>query len=434
MLSGLKPVVAAWIFLVIIAWFLAPGLYVLIARWLPALYYGKKEPEHSSMQLPRANAKRKAHVITPVRIWTVCLTIGVVGLWIIRPSVPYSHMSGTLPVVLLQAFASRPMSSQLDTEPFPFPDLVKQEYWEPPYGHFPGWAPNATARNSASPYTQPRPWWASGELPPGFKRWEQAFSFDSDDSNRGEDNEITSFYNPVTDSLRITNLDLGVLEPLKQALQDHDIPITHVVLVLMESSRKDTFPFKAGSPLHEKILASHDITDPAVVQQVNEKLSHMTPTAEQLTGKFSGFTGYSDNLLKSGGLNVEGVFTGSSLSFKSAIMNYCGVQPLPVNFMEEVGSEIYQPCIMQILELFNRLKGDSTSDAIHDQKWKSIFLQSITGRYDKQNVLNDHMGFNESIYKETLIDKNSKYYHVPMERINYFGLAHLPLTQTWSCH
>lgn len=426
MLSGLKPVVTAWIFLVIIAWFLTPGLYVLIARWLSALYYRKKEPEDSSMQLPGANTKGKVHAITPARISTICLTIGVAGLWIIRPSVPYSHMSGTLPMVLLQAFVPRPVSSQLNTQPFPFPNLVKQECWEPPHGHFPGWAANATARNSASPYTQPRPWWASGELPPGFKRWEQASSFDSDYSNH-EDNETTSFYNPVTDSLRITNLDLGVLEPLRQALKDHDIPITHVVLVLMESSRKDTFPFKAGSPLHEKILASHDTTDPAVVQQVNEKLSRMTPIAEQLTGQSSGFTGDSDNLLKTGGINFEGVFTGSSLSFKSAVMNYCGVQPLPVNFMEEAESETYQPCIMQILELFNRLKGGSTSDAIHDRKWKSIFLQSITGRYDKQNVLNDHMGFNESIYKETLIDKNSKYYHVPMERINYFGLVQLPL-------
>lgn len=239
-------------------------------------------------------------------------------------------------------------------------------------------------------------------------------------------NETAHFYNPVTDPLRITNLDLDLLKPLKRALQERDIPITHIVLVMMESARKDVFPFKADSPLHEKILASYDTADPAVLQRTDDKLSRLSPVAEKLTGQSSGFAKDANSQPDQsdlGGLNVEGMFTGSSLSFKSAVMNYCGVQPLPVNFMKEAESDIYQPCIMQILELFNRLKEDSESDDIRGRKWKSLFAQSITGRYDQQEVLNANMGFNQSIYKETLIDSQSKYFHLGMQRINYFGFA-----------
>lgn len=422
MLSGLRPVLAVSGCLTVIAWFMTPNLYTLITRWVTALFDGTTEPEDTSAVLPGFDTKRRVRTRSPAQIWTFCFAIAVVGLWIIRPSVPYSHMSGTLPVALMQVLIPRhPSSHQFGEQQFPFPNLLEPEFWEAPLDHFPGWAPTAVSHANAESYTRPQPWWASGQLPRGFYRWENASSPSNDDSGH-EDSETTPFYNPATDPLKISNMDLPVLEPLKQALQDHEIPITHIVFVLMESARKDVFPFKAGSPLHEKILASHDTTDSTVIQEINEKLSHLTPVAEQLTGQSSGFFAEGPSgQSKLGGLDVEGVFAGSSLSFKSAVMNYCGVQPLPVNFMEEAESEIYQPCIMQILELFNQLKSDKASDAVHDRQWKSVFLQSITGRYDNQNVLNENMGFNESIYKETLIDSRSRHYHVPMEKINYFG-------------
>ena len=424
MLSGLKPVLVASTFLIIAAWFLTPGLYVLISRWLSAVFNGTIGPQDSSAQLPGAIPKQTGHTQSPVRVWTIGLTIGVVGLWIIRPSVPYGHMSGTLSVILLQVLIPQPfVSHQLNVHPFPFPDLLEQRFWEAPPGHFPGWAPDPS-ENTVS--RRPRPWWASGELPPGFQRWAE-----NEDNTATSQNETSHSYNPVTDPLRITNLDLELLEPLRQALHERDIPITHIVLVMMESARKDVFPFKADSPLHEKILASHDTTDSNVLQRINDKLSRLSPVAEKLTGQSSGFSPTDANQQpeqsEMGGIDVEGMFTGSSLSFKSAVMNYCGVQPLPVNFMKEAESEIYQPCIMQILELLNRLKGDSEPDDIHGRKWKSLFAQSITGRYDQQEVLNTNMGFDQSVYKETLIDSHSKYFHLGMQRINYFGFVSTPL-------
>ena len=422
MLSGLRPVLVVSVFLMIAAWLLTPGLYVLITRWLSALFNGRIALQDSSVYLPGAITKRRGYASSPVRMWTIGLTIGTVGLWIIRPSVPYDHMSGTLPVILLQVLIPQPfVPHQLNAHPFPFPDLLEQRFWEAPHGHFPGWAPDISASTS-----RPRSWWASGELPPGFQRWAEENPSSEDDAATWQ-NATVHFYNPVTDPLRITNLDLDLLEPLRRALQERDIPITHIVLVMMESARKDVFPFKADSPLHEKILASHDTTDPVILQRINDKLSRLSPVAEKLTGQSSGLFAEDANpqpeQSEMGGLNVEGMFTGSSLSFKSAVMNYCGVQPLPVNFMKEAESEIYQPCIMQILELFNRLKGDSESDGIHGRKWKSLFAQSITGRYDQQEVLNANMGFDQSIYKETLIDSQSKYFHLGMPRINYFGFV-----------
>lgn len=426
MLSGLKPVLVAWASLVVAAWLLTPTLYNLITHWLSACFDGKAKVEDGcDMQLPGADIKPRTRMRSPARTWTIGFGVGILGLWIIRPSVPYSHMSGTLAFVLLQVFTPQVfVPPQSDVQPFPFPDLLEPQYWEAPHGHFPGWAPNTTAApNASGPYTRARPWWATGDLPAGFRRFRQPSILYGDDLD-GEDNQTASnFYNPVTDPLRISNTDLDVLEPLKRALKDHDIPITHVVLVMMESARNDIFPFKAGSRLHEKILESYDTTDQEVIREVNERLSRMTPVAEKLTGQSSGFDiDDRDDERGLGGINIEGMLTGSSLSFKSAVMNYCGVEPLPVNFMEEASSEIYQPCLMQVLALFNQLKDVSGSESMHERQWKSVFVQSITGRYDNQNALNANMGFNDTtVYKETLIDPKSKYFHAGMEKINYFG-------------
>jgi hypothetical protein len=169
----------------------------------------------------------------------------------------------------------------------------------------------------------------------------------------------------------------------------------------MESARKDIFPLKAGSHLHEEILSSYSSDDPQVLQRVNEKLSNLTPVAEKLTGESGGFmksrnssrsqdTEWEDTAAPGmGGINVDGILTGSTLSFKSAVMNYCGMGPLPVDFMDEVKAKDYQPCIMQLFDLFNQLKENSTAnnpsfqrshgglESIHGRNWTSVFLQSM---------------------------------------------------------
>ncbi|KAJ5733178.1 Alkaline phosphatase-like alpha/beta/alpha [Penicillium manginii] len=142
-----------------------------------------------------------------------------------------------------------------------------------------------------------------------------------------------------------------------------------------------------------------------------------------------------------GGLNVQGAITGSTLTFKSIIGSHCGVNPLPVDMLEESGLEIYQPCLPQLFDAFNKAKSPvqprqsekvERRDAASNQSeaveypWKSVFMQSITDDYDRQNVLNDHMGFKHQVVKSTLQNPHSKY-RAKGEEINYFGYAETEL-------
>lgn len=292
-----------------------------------------------------------------------------VGLQLTRPEVPYSHMSGALPFSFFEALwlkHERDWPQEVEEQIFPFPQLLHEKFWEAPREHFKGWAPG---HSSAHGNTDGLPQWARVRLPQGFERWTQ--SRNAQGQNKGKEDkpeQEKNYYDPVNDPLRVTNLDQDVIEPVAKALRNHDIPITHVVLVMMESARKDVFPFKSGSHLHREILSSHGTGNADMIEETNSKLAQLTPIAEMLTGEESGFSDSKNTSRRlwndtsepgMGGINVNGVLTGSSLSFKSAVTNYCGVGPLPVNFMEEVHGEIYQPCIMQIFNLFNQLKKDS---------------------------------------------------------------------------
>ncbi|KAJ5866301.1 hypothetical protein N7534_000854 [Penicillium rubens] len=442
MLSGLRSFLGAASALLLISWLLKYWLYALIDHWMSALFSAQTEKtDEEGILIGTQKQSREARL---TQFWTICAALVIGLLRLTRPQVPYNHMSQTIPFSFFQALASRPAElHQIGDQSFPLPDLIDEPYWEGPHDHFKGWTPGKPDSNTK----KDQPAWASGDLPPGFKRWSEGESGRDEEETatpKGNGTSRNNIYSPVDDPLRITNLDREILEPIARALKKHKVPITHVVLVLMESARKDIFPFKAGSHLHEQILSSYNTHDPEVLRMVNAKLSNLTPNAEKLTGEASGFTrnnnisspsgGWNDPTEPGmGGINVNGILTGSSLSFKSAVMNYCGAGPLPVNFMDEVNSQNYQPCLMQILELFNQLKEDSTEkgtvnhksgtglEHIHNRSWRSVFLQSITGQYDEQDKLNKQMGFQKSIYSEDIEKQSAKYYHKGMEEINYFG-------------
>jgi hypothetical protein len=422
MLSGLKSFLGSACMLLIMSWVLTRVCSTIFDLWLSALSgIHPTEDVHEEFMLDdlKTVTKRKR----PASLWTAIGVIGTLLLWLIRPKVPYHHISGAIPFTFLEALVSRtPEVRQTMGNVFPLPELISEGHWKASDGHFKGWSPNFDMGTTSLPD------WASGPLPPGFERW-------SKDTGTVKNTTVKkSYYNPVNDPLRITNLDQKLLEPLTQALKDHDIPISHVVLVMMESTRKDVFPFKSGSHLHREILNSYKSQDPDVIHQLNGNLSHLTPIAEKLTGESGGFPKSKREIDSSlwkdkaeagmGGLNINGVLTGSSLSFKSEIVNHCGVWPLPLDFMEEIKSDIYQPCIMQVLELFNKFKVNSTASSLRDmqeRKWTSIFIQAVTGIYADQNILNDQIGFKKSVYREDIGQKAAKHYHADMEEINYFG-------------
>ncbi|KAJ5543206.1 hypothetical protein N7535_005635 [Penicillium sp. DV-2018c] len=445
MLSGLRSFLGAAALLLVVSWLLKFWTCLLINNWMSA-FFSAPATEKIDEENHLAGSEGKSQVTRLTRIWTVCAVVVVAVLRLTRPQVPYNHMSGAIPFSFFQALGSKPAEQHRSGDhAFPLANLIDEPYWEGPYDHFKGWAPGKPDYSAKSN----RPAWASKSLPPGFERWTER-KIDGEASKGSVSNAQNktsqrNYYSSVDDPLRITNLNHELLEPIARALRDHKVPITHVVLVLMESARKDIFPFKAGSHLHEEILSSYSTPDRDVLRNLTAKLSNLTPNAEKLTGEASGFPLSNDSSSISargldnpaepemGGINVNGILTGSSLSFKSAVINYCGAAPIPVNFMDEVKAQIYQPCIMQIFELFNQLKGDFTAESAEstrsrtglehmpERNWSSVFMQSITGLYDDQNILNTNMGFKQSIYREDIGHDGAKYYHKDMEEINYFG-------------
>lgn len=405
-----------------------------MTKWLSAVFSAPSS-ESVDEELPLAHIQQTFRKERLIRFWTKCAIVATFGLRIFRPQVPYNHMSGALPFTFFEAIGLKRIEHHEPSDgEFPLPELIEEQYWEASNGHFKGWAPGMTRLTTDD--TQPS--WAAAPLPTGFNRWRELSNLDNDDiifNGQDPKESLKSFYDPVDDPLRITNLNHGLVEPLARALKDHDIPITHVVLVMMESARKDIFPLKNDSHLHREILSSYRHPDEKALRDLNDKLARLTPVAERLTGESGGFssskgdppaleTEWKDSAEPGmGGINVNGVLTGSTLSFKSAVMNHCGVGPIPIDFMGEVKADIYQPCIMQVLELFNQLQPKSTIDdgRFQDRNWTSVFLQSITGEYDDQSDLNRMMGFKKAIYREDIDKPIADHYHPHMEEINYFG-------------
>ncbi|KAJ5681761.1 uncharacterized protein N7477_001701 [Penicillium maclennaniae] len=393
----------------VLSWFCTTAIWMIACSLFSAIL-ATQSAAKADEELPLDHLRQNIRRPRLIRLWALVAVMTTVGLRLMRSQVPYNHMSGALPFTFFEALRSKSKPDQLGDHDFPLLDLVGEEYWEAPRGHYKGRAPGGHDKID----TTGRPEWASKLLPHGFQRWENGPE-SVHEPEEGQQKPPQNYYKPANDPLRITNLDQNVVEPIAQAIKSRNVPINHVFLVMMESARKDIFPFKADSHLHHEILSSYHNPDPAINQHVDSKLSYLTPIAEQLTGESSGFRNSgngSDGLWKDtaefgmGAINVNGILTGSSLSFKSAGMNHCGVGPIPVDFMGEVKAQIYQPCIMQVLDLFNKLKEDLTDDTrpsirlndAQNRNWTSVFLQSITGLYDDQDLLNNQMGFKKAIY------------------------------------
>lgn len=413
-LSGLVPTTAAAMIILTASWFATPGIYILMTRWLRSLSNFSWLPNN---QLPGGH---KSSVSKLARVWTLRVGVLVAVLWIFRPGVPYRHMSGALPFVMLGPFGESSRGPSIGK-------LWENNHHDPISGRV--------------RYGEDGPAWAREPLPPGFERWALRYQSNSTGPGaNGNDTETdekakfnSNYYDPAKDPMKISNLDLELMRPLQTALQDHDVPVTHIVLVFLESGRKDLFPFKSDSRLHKQIYESYHDHDADSDADINQKLSSLTAVAERLTGERSGFNQSQDTRFRPhspgselGGISVDGALSGSSLSSKARLVNYCGVGPLPVDFMPETSLMPYQPCLMHIMELFNRRKQTSNSTNNHenstlDRQWHSIYAQSVTGGFKDQTKLVKLMGFDESLYSEDIERPRAKYYHSGMENINYFG-------------
>lgn len=424
------------------------------------------------------NTPYKRRASCGVTAWVVTL---VIATWVfcaavMRPVRPYRHISATLPVLLFDALHGGPdICAERDAvahNQWPLPGLLNETYWQERDGDFKGWAPGHGS-HLAIQYRERKTEWYPWPAPNGFTRWDPR-RFDKgflesihnskgkpkeeDDHKKGKKGghhhghhgkdrkdrhkEVChavmkvkdSFYNPVTDPLKITNLDTDVLPAIKEAIDNGSVKIKHVVFILMESLREELFPIQQGSDIHRFIMESNE---EEARNEINRLVSHMTPNIERITGKKGNFLDLDGNPFAPaehrewndtteegfGGINIVGAFTPSSVSTKSIAATHCGVWPMPVEMFEEAETDSYQPCLPQIFSLFNQIKGeqDFASEDFRQQKWHTGFFQAVTDTYDRQNVFDKKMGYENTVAR-TRIKKDSRY-DPSLKEINYFGFA-----------
>ncbi|KAF7559031.1 hypothetical protein G7046_g5124 [Stylonectria norvegica] len=382
---------------------------------------------------------------------TVILTF--LGLTtIFRPQTPYTHMSTTLPIPLFGIFKAKPdycaEQSRLKRNKWPLPELTDRSRWEAPKGGFKGWAPG-TDNEFVTQYRDKTPTWLPDPAPTGFTRYDPMrfrntflakVSSPTNNKSGVAEEECpdavveADFYNPVDDPLRISNLDTDILESLKKEFDMGNVKIKHVALILMESMREELFPIQQGSDYHRFILESHEEADR---DEINSRISRMTPNSEKITGKSGNFNSSKGTVYERdipqwndttrpgfGGINIVGGLTPSTASTKSVAASHCGVWPMPVDMFEESETQSYQPCIPQVLELFNQLKENGSSSDYLEHPWYPAFFQAVTDTYDRQHIFGEKMGLKYVVAKTRLENDTRDNPDIEdNEQINYFGFS-----------
>ncbi|KAM0331414.1 hypothetical protein ACHAQA_003087 [Verticillium albo-atrum] len=369
---------------------------------------------------------------------------------IVRPSRPYNYMSITLPISMLDVFKTNAdyctLQLSINDNPWPFPEMISEDQWEEPGANSKGWAPGSNS-TLAEEYRQRTPHWLPEILPRGFFRWDpMRFKKGFLGSHRPHGPHLPPFcaglpkeepfYNPINDPLKITNLDEDILEPLRAPLADGSVKIKNVVLVLMESLRQEFWPIQQGSEPWKNIMKSHDGESEEAKEKINELLSQMAPHIEQITGLSGNFknpsgkdypkapTHWDDQTEEGfGGVNIRGAYTAATMSTKSFGSVHCGAWPMPVEKFDEADTDSYQPCIPQVLDLFNRarVEGASTDD-YRDQEWVPALFEAEIEEYDRQEVFDQKVGFKHIVTRKQ-IEESSGFNasDVLYQKVNYFG-------------
>lgn len=227
-------------------------------------------------------------------------------------------------------------------------------------------------------------------------------------------------YNAKADPLKISNIDQNLLPELSSALSG--VSIRNILLVVLESTRKDVFPLKKDDLIWRRFEEA--APKKRLSGEQYARLESLTPTANLLTGDYDdGFE--HENNTRRGGLNFKDANTASTYTRKSMIGTMCGIWPLVADFNKEHSHHIYQPCLPQILELFSHLDQHDPNES----PWRSQYLQSVTLSYDYADVSTEQFGFpKENIIGARYLRSNSaKFGKVDLPDINYFGMAESPL-------
>lgn len=234
-------------------------------------------------------------------------------------------------------------------------------------------------------------------------------------------------YRADSDPLKINNLDNDVLPGLKGVIADVDI--RHVMIIKLESTRKDVFPMKANNIVWETLAES--FKSKKLPAEAEERLSTLTPFANYITGDYD--DGFNHNETKKrGGINVKNAHTTGTYTLKSLAGTLCGITPLVADFNVEFENHIYQPCLAQIFDMFNRLDAPKKKKGGKDYTsfpWRTSFMQSTTGGYDKQDLLMPHLGYpgEKFLQGEYLKSDDAKFGKADLEDVNYYGMPEIAL-------
>jgi arylsulfatase A-like enzyme len=402
-------------------------------------------------------------------ITTIGISVLVIVLQMVRPTTPpYAHMSGSLPVTLIEAALFQPINSEfclphpVEVVLFPFQRFTKffnmpsSLEWmpnepicgsdngsrRPPWHHGPGGpgyhGPDGPGHHGPRPHGEPgrHPHTPPPPPPPPSEHSEDGFAHEEHPFRDGRGKFGASDCEP----LKLSNLDASILETLATQAKVKKPKIRHVLLLTMESTRKDMFPFKKDSHAYQTILSSYASTN--ATTELDAKLKGFTDTATFLSGESSGLEGHDLNAPNQGwkssfkdgmgAINVHGAVSQAAYTLKSLLSSHCGVEPLAVDFAEETKGTIYQHCLSHIFKkMGSSMKSaggpkDSRAEpeAGKDHRsfpWAATMIQSVTDQYDSQDVLDEQMGFDTVIAESTLSDPTSKHYPPKNPFVNYFG-------------
>lgn len=234
-------------------------------------------------------------------------------------------------------------------------------------------------------------------------------------------------YSAVADPLRVSNLEDELHSELRNLT---DVPIRHIMTIVLESTRKDVFPIKNSGINPARLRDSWD--DHKMPAAAIERLKTLTPVAKFLTGDYDdGFDRPAgEEEKKRGGLNFNDAYTTSTYTLKSLVGSLCGVTPMVADFNLEYLHHIYQPCLPHILGALNTLEHHGRGGhSFGSYKWVSTFMQSVTLTYDNFGDLMKKIGFPEDglIDREYLRSDSAKFGRVDLADINYFGFEETPL-------
>ncbi|PNY26175.1 Lipoteichoic acid synthase-like YvgJ [Tolypocladium capitatum] len=239
--------------------------------------------------------------------------------------------------------------------------------------------------------------------------------------------ESREHYRASKDPLKISNMDDELLPELRHKLLD--VNIRHVMLIKLESTRKDVFPIKKDGLIWNRL--SKSFKNETLPREAHDRLATLTENANFLTGDYG--DGFEHAKTKRrGGINVNNAHTTSTYTLKSLAGTLCGLTPLVADFNVEQSHHIYQPCLPHIFNALNEVNrgGDvAAKDDFTSFKWRSVFMQSVTDSYDKQDAEMPALGYlkNNLVTKEYLQSDSAKFGKVNMSDINYYGMPEVAI-------